>query len=280
MKRAAIIAAMAGELKPLVRDWEHERRNSVDLWRRRLGQGWCVAACAGAGLAAAARAFGEAEKDGAVDAVVSIGWAGALSEELRAGQIYQVSGVIDARTGERFRAEGFEAVERDGDWLAHPSDKNKDVARMGQPPGSSAERNPGSLHRDGRDLGHPGVWLVTSPKVADEAEKRRLAAAYGTGVNVGLVDMEAAGVARLAAMRGIPFYCVKGVSDGLHDKLPDFNRFISTGGQFQLVRFVLFVLIRPWHWPGLMRMGENSRKAALGIRELLLENLDRMDKEL
>jgi hypothetical protein len=26
--------------------------------------------------------------------------------------------------------------------------------------------------------------------------------------------MEAAAIARLAAMRGIPFYCVKGVSDG------------------------------------------------------------------
>ena len=45
--------------------------------------------------------------------------------------------------------------------------------------------------------------------------------------------MEAAAVARLAAMRGIPFYCIKGVSDGFTDNLPDFNRFISPQGQFQ-----------------------------------------------
>ncbi len=39
--------------------------------------------------------------------------------------------------------------------------------------------------------------------------------------------MEAAAVARLAGMRGIPFYCIKGVSDAFDEKLPDFNRFIS-----------------------------------------------------
>jgi adenosylhomocysteine nucleosidase len=114
------------------------------------------------------------------------------------------------------------------------------------------------------------LWLVTSPKVADEAEKRRLAAAYGAG----LVDMEAAAIARLAAMRGIPFYCVKGVSDGTTDQLPDFNRFISENGEFQLARFIVFAILRPRHWPALMRMGENSRKAAQGIRESLLDILD------
>ena len=64
-------------------------------------------------------------------------------------------------------------------------------------------------------------WLATSPTVADEPEKRRLASTY----NAALVDMEAAAIARLAAMRGIPFYCIKGVSDALADHLPDFNRF-------------------------------------------------------
>ena len=225
MTRVAIIAAMAGELKPLVRGWRHERRNGVELWRWKFDEGEWVAACAGAGVDAAMRAFAEVERDGAIDLVISVGWVGALSEELETGRVYEVSGVIDARSGERFRP---------------------------------------SVWRQER-------WLVTSPKVADEVEKRRLAATYGAE----LVDMEAAGVARLAAMRGIPFYCIKGVSDGFHDQLPDFNRFISDEGQFQLARFILFVLIRPWHWSALMRMGENSKKAALGIRESLLENLDR-----
>jgi adenosylhomocysteine nucleosidase len=85
--------------------------------------------------------------------------------------------------------------------------------------------------------------------------------------------MEAAAVARLAAMRGIPFHCVKGVSDGFNEDLPDFNRFITPDGNFQTSRLLFFVLIRPWYWPSLIRMGENSSKASQAIRDLLLENL-------
>jgi adenosylhomocysteine nucleosidase len=85
--------------------------------------------------------------------------------------------------------------------------------------------------------------------------------------------MEAAAVARLAGMRGVPFYCIKGVSDAFDAKLPDFNRFISADGQFQTARFTLYALLRPWHWPALLRMGENSRKASQSIAESLLEFL-------
>jgi adenosylhomocysteine nucleosidase len=223
MTRVAIVAAMAGELKPLVRGWAHERRGNVELWRWRFDEGEWVAACGGAGVDAATRAFAEIEKDGAPDLVISVGWAGALNPDLQSGRSYGVSGVIDARTGERSRV----AV-----W--------------------SGERR-----------------LVTSPIVADEGEKRRLAEAY----QADLVDMEAAGIARLALMRGIPFYCFKGVSDGFTDKLPDFNRFIRPDGQFDLTGMVLFSILRPWYWPSLMRMGENSKKASQSIREALLDFL-------
>jgi adenosylhomocysteine nucleosidase len=120
------------------------------------------------------------------------------------------------------------------------------------------------------DAGAGDRWLVTSPIVANEAEKHRLASAY----KADLVDMEAAAIARLAQMRGIPFYCFKGVSDGFKDKLPDFNRFIRPDGQFNMARLVLFSILRPWHWPSLIRMGENSSKASLSLRDSLLDFLD------
>ncbi|MGA2651195.1 MAG: nucleoside phosphorylase [Terracidiphilus sp.] len=231
MTRAAIIAAMPGELKPFLNEnakegWAHERRGNVHLWRLTWANGneW-VAACGGAGVAAATRAFAEVEKEGPVDLVISTGWAGALGDEFAAGRAFDVGKVVDARTGERFEAS---------------------------------------------TLSHADVLLVTSPIVAGEGEKQRLTASYGGG----LVDMEAAGVARLAAMRGIPFCCVKGVSDGFRDRLPDFNRFISPGGEFRLAGFILYSLMRPWHWPALVRMGENSRKAAGEIAELLYEILN------
>jgi adenosylhomocysteine nucleosidase len=224
MTRIAIIAAMPAEVKPLVRGWQHSRQSGVDLWRWRFDGGEWIAACAGAGVNAATRAFVEAEKGGEVSTVISTGWAGALRSDLAPGKAHDVATVIDALTGERFTT------------ACPPND----------------------------------FWLVTSPKVADHHEKQRLAETY----QAALVEMEAAGVARLARMRGIPFYCIKGISDGYSDNLPDFNRFISVNGHFQLARFVFFVLIRPWYWPSLIRMGENSRKAARNLAASLLDLLD------
>ena len=75
-------------------------------------------------------------------------------------------------------------------------------------------------------------------------------------------------------MRGIPFYCWKGVSDGFTDQLPDFNRFIFADGRFDLAGMAFFSILRPWWWPSLIRMGENSKKASQGIRDALLDFLD------
>jgi adenosylhomocysteine nucleosidase len=224
MSRIAIIAAMPGELKPLVRGWQHQLSQGVDLWRWKFDEGEWIAACAGAGVDAAARAFAQVEKIGTPDFVISVGWAGALTPALETGRVYSPSGVIDARTGERFQVAIWNLEQ----------------------------------------------WLVTSPIVAGEAEKLRLASTY----KASLVDMEAAGVARLAQMRGIPFYCFKGISDGYNDQMPDFNRFITANGQFKLGHFIVSRIYRPWQWPALIRMGENSKKAAQSIAESLLDFLD------
>lgn len=220
MTRTAIIAAMPGELSPLVRNWPHSARNGVQFWAQRNEEEEWIAACAGAGQAAAIRAFAALEEGGPIDLVFSVGWAGALRSNLVTGSAHNMAGVIDARTGERFAC----------------------------------------------DAGAGDLWLVTCPRVADEAEKLHLASAY----RAALVDMEAAAIGRLAAMREIPFYCIKGISDPLHARMPDFNRFFDAMGQFHTARFALFAALRPAYWPGLIRMGENSKKAARNIAESLL----------
>ena len=224
MTRVAIVAALPGELKPLVRHWPHSARYGIRLWAQRNEEEEWIAACAGAGQAAVTRAFAAIEEGGPVSLVFSVGWAGALREDLAPGSAYNVAGVIDIQTGERFACEA----------------------------------------------GAGELWLATSPRVANAAEKLRLAAAY----NAALVDMEAAAVARLAAMRSIPFYSIKGVSDGLHDRLPDFNPFLAANGRFRTARFALFAALRPIYWPALVRMGENSRQASQSIAESLRDFLD------
>src|SRR3569832_1198534 len=102
MTRVAIIAAMPGELKPLVRGWPHSTRGAIHFWALRNEEEEWIAACAGAGLDAATCAFAGIEDGGPIDLVLSIGWAGALTSECKAGEAYNVAGVYDARTGERF----------------------------------------------------------------------------------------------------------------------------------------------------------------------------------
>ena len=147
---------MTGELKPLVRGWAHERRNGVELWRWRSDEGDWVAACAGAGVEAATRAFAEVENGGAALSSFPSDGLGAMSEELEAGRAYWVSAVVDARTGERFRAEEFEVATRDGDLLTHVDGESTNRRSIDSPSHGS-----GSLRVTTR-VGDPSVLLVTS----------------------------------------------------------------------------------------------------------------------
>src|SRR5262252_2898822 len=102
--KVGIVAALPGELKPLVRDWKRVRPGDsrVRKWVHRRGEDEWIAVCAGMGAEAARRAFSEAERDGALEMVLSVGWAGALTEEVSAGTAHVPTMVIDALTGEQF----------------------------------------------------------------------------------------------------------------------------------------------------------------------------------
>jgi nucleoside phosphorylase len=66
------------------------------------------------------------------------------------------------------------------------------------------------------------------------AEKRSLRA---TGASI--VEMEAAGVARAAADLGLPFYCIRAVSDlAGEDFANDFNAALLPDGRFSIIRLV------------------------------------------
>ncbi len=228
--KIGIIAAMPGELKPLVRNVPKlpvVRKSGISMWQWERGDLEVVAVCAGMGAAAARRAFTAAEHTGSLDEVLSIGWAGALTDAAKVGECYIPSEVIDAQTGERF------------------------------------------------ELGSAGERCVTTVRVADAAEKRRLAATYGAK----LVDMEAATVARLAQMRGIPMRCFKAVSDGVDAELPDLNQYIDAHGKLRMAGFLAAVATRPRSWGALLQLGRNSAKAATSLSEVVGAYLETMSDE-
>ncbi len=101
--RIAIIAALPGELKPLVKGWQALQKlpKGIQMWQQPRAQNDVVAVCAGMGAAAARRAFAAAEFGGALDLVLSVGWAGGL-DATDDGTAKVVSEIIDTQTGERF----------------------------------------------------------------------------------------------------------------------------------------------------------------------------------
>ena len=233
--RIGIIAALPGELKPLVRGWESRKAgNGTRAWTRRAdGDEW-IAACSGMGADAARRAFAEAEADGKLEMVLSVGWAGAVIPELQPGEVRALSVIVDAQTGERF----------------HLTDGPRSLA------------------------------VVTLAQVADAEEKLRVRNSYP---NAAMVDMEAATIARLAQMRGIPVACIKGVSDGASSKLPDLSPFVDSMGRLRMGPLLCSVALRPVQWPMLAQLGRDSSKAAYAIRELVLKfmqekNVDRLNR--
>jgi adenosylhomocysteine nucleosidase len=234
--RIGIIAALPGELKPLVRDWQASALNDgTRIWSHAAGNGdvW-IAACSGMGAEAARRAFAGAESAGPLELVLSVGWAGAVYEGAKPGQALVLSIIIDAKTGEQFQL----------------------------------------------TTGKRKLTLVTAARVVDAKEKQRLRATYPGAV---MVDMEAATVARLAQMRGIPAACIKGVSDGVGAELPDLNPFISSLGHLRLIPFLAYLAVRPLYWKAIAELNRNSRKAALAMRNLILafmeeKNVDKLNR--
>lgn len=111
--------------------------------------------------------------------------------------------------------------------------------------------------------------LVTADHVLGQEEKPKMAERW----DADLVDMEAAAVAQLAQVRGLPFRTLRVVSDELGDVLPDLNRFIDRRGGFRETAFAGHLAAHPWSIPRAIRLArysaEGSRAMARALREVL-----------
>lgn len=116
----AIVAALPREVAALVKGWErHEMARNVCVWTRSD----VVVACAGMGALRAALACEAAMKVSDITTLLSAGVAGACDPKLQAGDIVWAGVVIDARTGERFEAEGGAEIVVTGAGIAGVNEK-------------------------------------------------------------------------------------------------------------------------------------------------------------
>jgi adenosylhomocysteine nucleosidase len=101
------------------------------------------------------------------------------------------------------------------------------------------------------------------------AEKRELRNRTGAVA----VEMEAAAVKSKAAEWGVPFMCIRVVSDIAADDLPlDFNRFRNADGNFSRTRIALTAMTRPFSaMPGLLELDRNCRRASRSLGDFLAD---------
>lgn len=121
MKRIGIIAALPGELNPLVRGWQTRARN---VWAGAFAGCEAVAIAGGMGANAATRAAEQLLAEFHVKVLISYGWAGALTCAVKPPAGCVIAEVVDVATGERFttaNADGFRLITLDH--VAHVDEK-------------------------------------------------------------------------------------------------------------------------------------------------------------
>jgi adenosylhomocysteine nucleosidase len=89
------------------------------------------------------------------------------------------------------------------------------------------------------------------------------------------VEMESAGVARVCARQGIPFACLRAISDEQATSLPADLLSVLEGGQVATGRLLRAVLRRPGMVGDLLGLAAATRRAAASLSAGLMALLDR-----
>ena len=114
----------------------------------------------------------------------------------------------------------------------------------------------------------PWGIVATVPHVVSTAAEKQALHAKGAMV----VEMEAAGAAKGAQDLGVPFYCVRAVSDlANEDFANDFNAALGSDGRFSVMRLVTGALANPSARFGeLLRLRQRTTLAAKKLGDFLV----------
>ena len=108
--KVAIVAALEREIWPLVKSWSSRRVESGDREFQLFEQGGSVAVCGGIGAEAARRTCEAVIAICKPDWIISAGYAGALSLNLKVGEVLRPVKIIDASDGSSAASDGISGV--------------------------------------------------------------------------------------------------------------------------------------------------------------------------
>jgi adenosylhomocysteine nucleosidase len=239
-----ILFALRRESKPFLQEFRpHQRFPGAPCWARFCGPPWLTVLVLETGI-------GEARTKAALEwvlsypvlgnvpyrpkVVLSAGFAGALREDRQVGDVILASEVAD-QEGRRWPAT----------W-------------PGELPGG--EWRP-TLHR--------GRVVTAARLLASPSEKRML----GQQHDALAVDMETATVAGLCASRGVPFGCVRVISDDAHTQLSPQLVGLLSNGRVSPLRLLTTLLRSPGSLREFRQLAKHTQHAASQLGKALGELL-------
>lgn len=117
-----------------------------------------------------------------------------------------------------------------------------------------------------------GAMLTTSHLVATVEEKKELREQSGAMA----VDMESATAARFCADEGVPFHCLRAISDDAGTAVSPKLLPVLSGESISLWQCIRTIVPRPGLWPEVWRMAKSSglaaKKLSVSLQEWLLNN--------
>ncbi|HTS64285.1 MAG TPA: hypothetical protein VMH28_19820 [Candidatus Acidoferrales bacterium] len=133
---------------------------------------------------------------------------------------------------------------------------------------AAAGRRFPALEPRGRRAASRGTVVSTDHVVQTAAEKSQLHLSGAIAV-----EMEAAGVAERAAQHGLPFFCIKAVTDlASEDMANDFNSALRPDGHFATMDILSSSLRQPMtRIPELIRLRKRCARAALSLGEFIAD---------
>jgi adenosylhomocysteine nucleosidase len=117
--------------------------------------------------------------------------------------------------------------------------------------------------------------LLCSDQVLVTAKEKEQAHNRPKHLRALAVEMESAGVAKVAKDLRLPWGALRAISDTAGHDLPlDFNRLRDGNGNLPIGRIILATLARPAAIPGLLKLGSQTTKAANQMADALTAWLD------
>jgi adenosylhomocysteine nucleosidase len=123
--RIAIVAALEREVRPLVKRWRAVQSEQDGRKFRFFEKDAVVVVCGGIGMEAARRAAEAVVASYSPDVIYSAGFAGALTPEMKVGDILHPASIVNAGDGSRITMEDGKGVLVTFGTIASPEQKKK-----------------------------------------------------------------------------------------------------------------------------------------------------------